>query len=286
MAQPNTVPVTLSPKPADIASTIDEAGGSTPKSTNDERSVPKVVNKGEHNNTTDQSGELLLDLSSTPPTKSSLANNGDLIMSPSLVDLKGLDFMQSSTDTVRNTSHQFFHKRLESEELPMDLESDGRDPAPHDKYQHDIELLCKLMASTYLSGKHRESLEECKAELEAKLHRAQQTPTLTPTSPGPSSNSITKGDSGLSDSEISDILRPLRRLNVEAEPFVPVNVPLTLTQVRTRSVSFAALTDHIFGDHLLPGQREKQRLIQLKDPHIFGDHLLPGRRQVTGMSHF
>ncbi|KAF7589152.1 hypothetical protein BBP40_004722 [Aspergillus hancockii] len=271
--QPGKAPVIVSPKLADTASTVDKGGGPTPGITTGERLVLESVNERVCNKMTDQPGEILLDLSSTPPT------TDDLIMSPSLVDLEGLDFRQSYTDTVGNTLSQLSYKRLELEELPMDTKSDGKGPAPPDKYQHDIELLCKLMASTSLSEKHRESLEECKAELEAKLQRVQQTPTLTPISPGPSSDSNLKGDGGLSDTQARAIHSPLRRLrlNVEAMPFVP----FTPTQVRGRSVSFAAHTDHIFGDHLLPGRRENQSLIQPKETHIFGNHLLPGRRQVS-----
>ncbi|KAE8353927.1 hypothetical protein BDV28DRAFT_132223 [Aspergillus coremiiformis] len=235
--------------------------------------------------------DLLLDLSSTPPTKDSLANDDSLIMTPSLQDLEGLEFRQSSTDTPESPLSYIPQRRIKSEDLSKNTSSNEKYLASAhankegncNKYQCDIEMLCKLMASASLSGKHRESLVECKAELEAKLKRVQQTSTLTPATPEPSVESISKGNRGPSDPQIQSSPSPLSRLNVTAAPFIPTisNVPPTPAEARPRSVSFAVHPGHIFGDHLLPGQREQHALLEPMGIHIFGDHLLPGRRLVS-----
>ncbi|KAB8254379.1 hypothetical protein BDV32DRAFT_155275 [Aspergillus pseudonomiae] len=239
------------------------------------------------------SSEVLLDLSSTPPTKVSLASDDNLVMSPSLQELKGLEFMQSLPSTPESISSHV-SQMPECEDPSKSTISVERSPAitqadedgPYDKFQRDIEMLCKLMASTSLSNKHRESLVECKAELEAKLQSFQRTSTLTTTSPEPSAESATRGESDLSGSQNRNSPSLLSRLNVTAAPFVPSRPDMspTPTRARARSVSFAVYPGHIFGDHLLPGRREHRAAVHPKETHIFGDHVLPGRRQVSESS--
>ena len=239
--------------------------------------------------------EVLLDLNSTPPKKESSVSDNNLIMSPSLQELEGLEFMQSLTNAVESTSSPIF-QRLECEDPSKSTIFDGKSSAsnqadedgPCDKFQRDIEMLCKLMASTSLSDKHRESLEECKAELEAKLQSIQRTPTLIPAPLEPSAESYTDGGGALSVTKNRNSPSLLSRLNVTAAPFVPSrpDMPPTPTRTRAKSVSFAVHPGHIIGNHLLPGRREPQVAVQPKETHIFGDHVLPGRRQVSGMANF
>lgn len=237
--------------------------------------------------------ESLLDLSSTPPTKDSFMRDDNLIMSPSLQELEGLEFMQSLTNTPGSTSSPIV-QRPECEEplksTAFEEKSSATTQADEDgacdKFQRDIEMLCKLMASTSLSDKHRESLEECKAELEAKLQSFHRTPRLTPTHLEPSTKSPTEARSALPVSKSRNSPSLLSRLNGTAAPFIPSRPDMspTPTRTRARSVSYTVHSCHIFGNHLLPGQRENQAAVQPKETHIFGDHILPGRRQVSGMA--
>ncbi|RAQ58360.1 hypothetical protein COH20_001343 [Aspergillus flavus] len=237
--------------------------------------------------------ESLLDLSSTPPTKDSFMRDDNLIMSPSLQELKGLEFMQSLTNTPGSTSSPIV-QRPECEEplksTAFEEKSSATTQADEDgacdKFQRDIEMLCKLMASTSLSDKHRESLEECKAELEAKLQSFHRTPRLTPTHLEPSTKSPTEARSALPVSKSRNSPSLLSRLNGTAAPFIPSRPDMspTPTRTRARSVSYTVHSCHIFGNHLLPGQRENQAAVQPKETHIFGDHILPGRRQVSESS--
>ncbi|KAE8323352.1 hypothetical protein BDV39DRAFT_208905 [Aspergillus sergii] len=239
------------------------------------------------------SEEFLLDLGSTPPTKDSFMRDDNLIMSPSLQELEGLEFMQSLTNTPGSTSSSIV-QRPEREELSKSTLFEEKSSATTqangdgacDKFQRDIEMLCKLMASTSLSDKHRESLEECKAELEAKLQSLHRTPTLTPTHLESSPKSPTEARSALPVSKTRNSPSLLSRLNVTAVPFVPSRPDMspTPTRTRARSVSFAVHSCHIYGNHLLPGQRENQAAVHPKETHIFGDHVLPGRRQVSESS--
>ncbi|UDD58396.1 hypothetical protein AFCA_005841 [Aspergillus flavus] len=237
--------------------------------------------------------ESLLDLSSTPPTKDSFMRDDNLIMSPSLQELEGLEFMQSLTNTPGSTSSPIV-QRPECEEplksTAFEEKSSATTQADEDgacdKFQRDIEMLCKLMASTSLSDKHRESLEECKAELEAKLQSFHRTPRLTPTHLEPSTKSPTEARSALPVSKSRNSPSLLSRLNGTAAPFIPSRPDMspTPTRTRARSVSYTVHSCHIFGNHLLPGQRENQAAVQPKETHIFGDHILPGRRQVSESS--
>ncbi|OGM44407.1 hypothetical protein ABOM_006826 [Aspergillus bombycis] len=239
------------------------------------------------------SSEVLLDLSSTPPTKVSLASDDNLIMSPSLQELEGLEFIQSLASTPESISSHNIQRpdceapskstiSVEASSAITQADEDG----PYGKFQRDIEMLCKLMASASLSNKHRESLVECKAELEAKLQSFQRTPTLNPAPPQPSAESTTRGEGDLSGSQNRNSPSLLSRLNVTAAPFVPSRPDMSPTpaRARARSVSFAVHPDHIFGDHLLPGRREHRVVVHPKETHIFGDHVLPGRRQVSESS--
>ncbi|KAE8373439.1 hypothetical protein BDV26DRAFT_272090 [Aspergillus bertholletiae] len=230
------------------------------------------------------SEDVLLDLSSAPPTKDSFVSDNNLITSPSLQELEGLEFVQSLTNTLESTPSNSF-QRPECGDFSKSINFDQKSSAiaqanedePCDNFQRDIELLCKLMASTSLSNKHRESLEEYKAELEAKLQSFQRTPTLVPAALEPATQSTTEGGSDLSSPQTRDSPHLPDRLNVAAAPFVPSRGD-TSTRARASTVSFAVNLGHIYGDRLLPGQCEHVA----KETHIFGDHLLPGRRQVSG----
>ncbi|KAE8146699.1 hypothetical protein BDV25DRAFT_143452 [Aspergillus avenaceus] len=220
---------------------------------------------------TEEASGLLLDLATTPPHKSFMTNEAKSIMSPSFTDLEGLDFRQSS---VTSSTSQ------ESEELSK-----------------QIEILCKLMESTTLSDRNREKLDECKAELEAKLLQTQQVSAIPPRSPETLREEPAKGNRNLLDPQSNNSPSPASRLRVTAMPFVPSpgtiehsslfqSPPSSPTpspkQDRARPVSFGSQISHIFGDHLLPGGRKRDTSLPTQElqAHIIGDHLLPGRRQV------
>ncbi|KAE8411857.1 hypothetical protein BDV36DRAFT_301435 [Aspergillus pseudocaelatus] len=284
--QPSTAQVTANQITSDIPNQDSESTNGISTTTSKDQSVSEsVLNR--------ISSEVLLDLSSTPLTKDSSVSDNNLIMSPSLQELEGLEFMQRLTNTLGSTSSPIF-QRFECEDPSKSTIFDGKSSAinqadedgPCDKFQRDIEMLCKLMASTSLSDKHRESLEECKAELEAKLQSFQRIPTLILAPLGPSAESTTDGGGALSVSKNRDSPSLLSRLNVTAAPFVPSrpDMPPTPTRARAKSVSFAVHPGHIIGNHLLPGRHEPQAAVQPKETHIFGDHVLPGRRQVSESS--
>ncbi|KAF5856292.1 hypothetical protein ETB97_007620 [Aspergillus alliaceus] len=319
MAPPDTAKVTRSPKVANITP-VDQDGKPTSmnfKIAKEDQSTSEPVSEQSQakekpqmvipapklplpsspsenwglNKIPDNIEEVLLDLSSTPPSKDSLANNDSPVLSPSLQDLKGLDFKQSPSDTPKTPLPHPPQRRLEFENLPNDMVSNGKSSAlthaleeeTPDNYQRAIELLCELMALTSLSEQNRGRLEECKADLDAKLQTIQQTPMLSPISPGPSAENITKPDISLTDSQDQGSCSPPSRLDVTAAPFTPStpDVSFTPTHARPRSASFAIHLGHIFGDHLLPGRLEHQGSLQIDEAHIFGNHLLPGRRQVS-----
>ncbi|KAE8136885.1 hypothetical protein BDV38DRAFT_283558 [Aspergillus pseudotamarii] len=286
MPQLSTAQATSNQITSDMPNQNPESTNGIPTTTNKDQSASEsALNR--------TSSEVLLDLSSTPPTKDSFLSDNNLIMSPSLQELEGLEFMQSLTNALGSTSSPIF-QRLDCEEPSKNTIFDGKSSAFHqadedgpcDKFQRDIEMLCKLMASTSLSDKHRESLEECKAELEAKLRNFQRTPPLIPATLESSAESPIDGGGALPVSKNRDSPSLLSRLNVTAAPFVPSRLDMspTPTRARAKSVSFAVHPGHIIGNHLLPGRREPQVAVQPKETHIFGDHVLPGRRQVSESS--
>ncbi|KAE8310931.1 hypothetical protein BDV41DRAFT_566217 [Aspergillus transmontanensis] len=96
------------------------------------------------------SEESLLDLSSTPPTKDSFMRDDTLIMSPSLQELEGLEFMQSLTNPgstsppiVQRPEREEPSKSIFFEEKSSATTQADEDGAC-DKFQRDIEMLCPV----------------------------------------------------------------------------------------------------------------------------------------------
>lgn len=128
---------------------------------------------------TDVKEAILLDFSSTPPEQSIHGQSPATteVLTPSLEDLKGLDFKQDL--------HPRFPTRRK---VDFDMSLDKREPSTNERdimptKQHDnseasedlhrqINMLCELLQSTSLSGEHRESLKQCKTALEGKLQGA------------------------------------------------------------------------------------------------------------------
>ncbi|GAB1204504.1 hypothetical protein APSETT445_003159 [Aspergillus pseudonomiae] len=113
------------------------------------------------------SSEVLLDLSSTPPTKVSLASDDNLVMSPSLQELKGLEFMQSLPSTPESISSHV-SQMPECEDPSKSTISVERSPAitqadedgPYDKFQRDIEMLCPTNKVIRKSGAPEDQLQQ------------------------------------------------------------------------------------------------------------------------------
>ncbi|BAE59386.1 unnamed protein product [Aspergillus oryzae RIB40] len=111
--------------------------------------------------------ESLLDLSSTPPTKDSFMRDDNLIMSPSLQELEGLEFMQSLTNTPGSTSSPIV-QRPECEEplksTAFEEKSSATTQADEDgacdKFQRDIEMLCPVNKMIRKTGAPDDQLQQ------------------------------------------------------------------------------------------------------------------------------
>ncbi|GKZ37407.1 hypothetical protein AbraIFM66950_008930 [Aspergillus brasiliensis] len=129
---------------------------------------------------TDVKEAILLDFSSTPPEQNFHGQSPATteVLTPSLEDLRGLDFRQELHPRV-----------LTRRDVDFDLSSSDKrgssanehDLMPSNQYdeceasedlQRQINMLCELLQSTSLTGEHREGLKQCKLDLEAKLHGA------------------------------------------------------------------------------------------------------------------
>ncbi|PYH95157.1 hypothetical protein BO71DRAFT_429316 [Aspergillus ellipticus CBS 707.79] len=129
--------------------------------------------------------DVLLDFSSTPPEQSFLSGTPGTIISPSFEDLKGLDFQQDRVETPTrqcSTSPETPVPResavsLDARETStMDHsptsgeQSDMPEPSSVQDMRREIDMLCELINSFSLSDERRETLRQCKNELEEKLN--------------------------------------------------------------------------------------------------------------------
>jgi len=216
--------------------------------------------------------ELLLDFGTTPPGSNPL---GNFMASPAIQDLEGIDFRHPSDSVAAHGS-----TTLNSTES---LEQPSNRPSITD-YQREISLLSALLESTTLGdlgGEFCERLKQCKKQLEelCQAQRSGSSAVNTPVKHGRIS-SISPLDSA-----------SVKRLKqaVTAPPFHP----------RASSFSgYRSPTDSISSDSTAPPSTPvptRRAAIPNRAPpaaaepestsdHIFGDHLLPGRYSCTASS--
>ncbi|PWY63420.1 hypothetical protein BO83DRAFT_456778 [Aspergillus eucalypticola CBS 122712] len=128
---------------------------------------------------TDVKEAILLDFSSTPPEQSIHGQSPATteVLTPSLEDLKGLDFRQDLHPRFPTRRKVDFDMSLDKRETSTN-ERDIMPTKQHDNSEasedlhRQINMLCELLQSTSLSGEHRESLKQCKTALEGKLQGA------------------------------------------------------------------------------------------------------------------
>ncbi|CAK47899.1 hypothetical protein M747DRAFT_350253 [Aspergillus niger ATCC 13496] len=128
---------------------------------------------------TDVKEAILLDFSYTPPEQSIHGQSPapTEVLTPSLEDLRGLDFKQDihpKFPTRRRVDFDMSSDKREASTNVHDLMPTKQyDKAEASEDLHrQINMLCELLQSTSLSGEHRESLKQCKTALEGKLHGA------------------------------------------------------------------------------------------------------------------
>lgn len=235
----------------------------------------KPIVKTESEPIVETTEELLLDFGTTPPDPSPL---NDFMTSPAIQDLKGIDFRHSSDSSSVHGSTTLEFTGSPKPEQP----SNGRTIAD---YQREISLLSALLESTTLGDLGEgfcERLKQCKKELE-ELCQAQR--NSTESSAG---NTPVKHERLPSMSPIENASAQRLRQAVTASPFYP----------RTSSFSgYRSPTNSISSDSTVPLSTPVPipAAISIRSPpppaesesaseHIFGDHLLPGRRSRTASS--
>lgn len=224
-----------------------------------------IKTESEHVKTNvEKTEELLLDFDTTPPASSPLS---DFMASPAIQDLEGIDF-KHSPDPV--AVHGF--TTLESTEIP-EQPSNGPNIAD---YQREISLLSALLESTTLGDlgeEFCERLKQCKKELE-ELCQAQR-------SGSSAANTPVKHEriSSISPLDNASVHRPKQAIT--APPFCP----------RVSSFSgYRSPTNSISSDSTappptpVPSRRAPAEPESINSDHIFGDHLLPGRHSRTTSS--
>lgn len=242
------------------------------------------------NNSTQEKDDLLLDFNTTPtkgPHHSDYIDGS--LMSPACEDLKGLDFaVPCPSQQVQSPRQEHFHatprRKLdfgtvstEPKESQLDLCEVPSAPSNNCALAvspAEMEMLCKLLGSTSISEKLKESLQECKEELESKLLDDQPKPTPTnlvtekPQSTNTSTNNTPARNS-------HSALSPQSQFNVAARSFVP----------RTSFQHHRSPTRSISSDSTQYAPSVEDKVVEKKQPpmpaaskHIIGTHLLPGRR--------
>lgn len=213
--------------------------------------------------------ELLLDFGTTPPDSSPLS---DFMASPAIQDLEGIDFRHSPDSVAARGS-----TTLESTESP---EQRPNRPSIAD-YQREISLLSALLESTTLGDlgeEFCERLKQCKKELE-ELCQAQRSGSSAVNTPVKHEriSSISPLDSASVQrlrqavtappfyprvSSFSGYRSPTNSISSDstAPPPTPVPIRRAANPIRVPPAPDepeSTTSDHIFGDHLLPGRRSR-----------------------------
>ncbi|OJJ87077.1 uncharacterized protein ASPGLDRAFT_1123989 [Aspergillus glaucus CBS 516.65] len=213
--------------------------------------------------------ELLLDFGTTPPDSSPLS---DFMASPAIQDLEGIDFRNSPDSVAARGS-----TTLESTESP---EQRSNRPSIAD-YQREISLLSALLESTTLGDlgeEFCERLKQCKKELE-ELCQAQRSGSSAVNTPVKHEriSSISPLDSASVQrlrqavtappfyprvSSFSGYRSPTNSISSDstAPPPTPVPIRRAANPIRVPPAPDepeSTTSDHIFGDHLLPGRRSR-----------------------------
>lgn len=209
--------------------------------------------------------ELLLDFGTTPPDSSPLS---DFMASPAIQDLEGIDFRHYPDSVAAHGS-----TTLESTESP---EQPSNGPSIAD-YQREISLLSALLESTTLGDlgeEFCERLKQCKKELE-ELCQAQRSGSSAVNTPvkherissiSPLDNASVRLRQAVTAppfyprvSSFSGYRSPTNSISSDstAPPPTPVPIPRAAIPIRVPPAPAepeSTTSDHIFGDHLLPGR--------------------------------
>ena len=209
--------------------------------------------------------ELLLDFGTTPSDSSPLS---DIMASPAIQDLEGIDFRHSPDSVTAHGSNI-----LESTKSP-EQPPNGRSIAD---YQHEISLLSALLESTTLGDlgeEFCERLKQCKKELEelCQVERSGNSAVNTPvkheriSSISPPDGASVRLKQAVAAppfyprvSSFSGYRSPTNSISSDstAPPPTPVPIRRVASPIRVPPAPAepeSTTSDHIFGDHLLPGR--------------------------------